>query len=83
MKLLVDHIDYAVKLIGVDHVGIASDFQGGGGIEGWSDASETHHVTEELIRRGYSDEDIAKIWGGNLMRVMDEVAAARVSAKAP
>ena len=83
VKLLVDHIDYAVKLIGVDHVGIASDFQGGGGIEGWSDASETHHVTEELIRRGYSDEDIAKIWGGNLMRVMDEVAAARVSAKAP
>lgn len=74
---LVDHIDYAVKLIGVDHVGIASDFQGGGGIEGWSNAGETHNVTEELKRRGYSDEDIARIWGGNVMRVMDEVAAGR------
>jgi len=76
---LVDHIDYAVKLIGVDHVGIASDFQGGGGIEGWSDASQTHNVTAELKRRGYSDEDIAKIWGGNVMRVMDEVAAGRAA----
>ncbi|MES1989543.1 MAG: dipeptidase [Pseudomonadota bacterium] len=77
VKLLVDHIDYAVKLIGVDHVGIASDFQGGGGIAGWTDASETFHVTEEMIRRGYADEDIGKIWGGNLMRVMDEVSAVR------
>ncbi len=74
---LVDHIDYAVKLIGVDHVGIASDFQGGGGIEGWANAGETHNVTVELKRRGYSDTNIAKIWGGNLMRVMDEVAAGR------
>ena len=66
-----------MKLIGVDHVGIASDFQGGGGIDGWSNASETHNVTDELKRRGYSDADIAKIWGGNVMRVMDEVAAGR------
>ncbi|MDO8422313.1 MAG: dipeptidase [Parvibaculum sp.] len=77
VALLVDHIDYAVKLIGVAHVGIASDFQGGGGIAGWADASETFNVTKELVKRGYSEGDIAKIWGGNLMRVMDEVAAAR------
>ncbi len=69
----VDHIDYAVNLIGVDHVGIASDFGGGGGITGWRDASETLNVTVELVRRGYSKKSIAKIWGGNLLRVMNEV----------
>tara|TARA_R110000824_G_scaffold118960_14_gene271995 strand:+ start:108018 stop:109262 length:1245 start_codon:yes stop_codon:yes gene_type:complete len=77
VSLLVDHIDYAVKLVGVDHVGISSDFQGGGGIAGWSNAAETFNVTKELVRRGYAEDEIAKIWGGNLMRVMDEVAAAR------
>lgn len=71
---LVNHIDYAVKLVGIDHVGIASDFQGGGGIAGWSNASETINVTKALIERGYSDEDIARIWGGNLMRLMEDVA---------
>ena len=71
----VDHIDYMVKLIGIDHVGISSDFDGGGGIEGWSDASETFNVTLELVKRGYSEEDIAKLWGGNLLRVLDEVQA--------
>jgi membrane dipeptidase len=70
-----DHIDYAVKLIGIDHVGIASDFDGGGGIEGWMDASQTPSVTMELISRGYSVEEIRKLWGGNLLRVMDKVAA--------
>lgn len=74
---LVDHIDYAVKLIGIDHVGIASDFQGGGGVTGWSNAGETLNVTKELVRRGYSQDEIAKLWGGNIMRVMDAVAAAR------
>lgn len=74
---LVDHIDYAVKLIGIDHVGIASDFQGGGGVDGWANAGETLNVTKELVRRGYSQDDIGKLWGGNIMRVMDEVAAAR------
>ena len=74
---LVDHIDYAVKLIGVDHVGISSDFQGGGGIEGWSHAGETANVTAELVRRGYSEEDIVKLWGGNLLRVMEAAEAAR------
>jgi len=71
----VDHIDYAVKLIGIDHVGISSDFDGGGGVDGWSDASETFNVTLELVRRGYTEEQIAKIWSGNLLRVMDEVRA--------
>jgi membrane dipeptidase len=71
---VVDHIDYAVKKIGIDHVGISSDFDGGGGVEGWSDASETFNVTLELVRRGYSEADIARIWSGNLLRVMEQVA---------
>jgi len=66
----VDHIDHAVKIAGIDHVGIASDFDGGGGIAGWQDASETANVTAELIARGYSEEDIAKIWSGNTLRVL-------------
>ncbi|MEQ1856097.1 MAG: dipeptidase [Longimicrobiales bacterium] len=70
---LVNHIDHAVRLIGVDHVGISSDFDGGGGVHGWDDASETPNVTAELVRRGYSQEDIAKLWGGNLLRVWREV----------
>ena len=73
VKDFVDHIDYAVKLIGLDHVGIASDFDGGGGVSGWNDASETFNVTLELVRRGYTEEQIGKLWGGNLLRVMDEV----------
>jgi membrane dipeptidase len=73
VKDFVDHIDYAVKLIGVDHVGISSDFDGGGGIEGWNSAAETFNVTLELVRRGYSEEQIGKIWSGNLLRVWGEV----------
>jgi len=73
VKDFVDHIDYAVKLIGIDHVGISSDFEGGGGVVGWNDASETFNVTLELVRRGYTEEHIEKLWGGNLLRVMDEV----------
>ena len=69
----VDHIDYIKNKIGVDHVGISSDFDGGGGIEGWKDASETFNVTLELVKRGYTEEEIAKIWGGNLLRVLDQV----------
>ena len=69
----VDHIDYVVKLIGIDHVGISSDFDGGGGVDGWRSASETINVTRELVRRGYSEQDVAKIWSGNLLRVMEEV----------
>jgi len=69
----VDHIDYAVQLMGIDHVGIASDFAGGGGVEGWQNAAETPNVTRELLARGYDPEDIRKLWGENLLRVMSEV----------
>ena len=69
----VDHIDYLVKKMGIDHVGISSDFDGGGGITGWQDASETYNVTLELVKRGYDKEDIEKLWGGNLFRVLDQV----------
>ena len=70
---VVDHVDYMVELIGIDHVAISSDFDGGGGVEGWDDASETFNVTLELVRRGYTEEEIAKIWGGNTLRVWREV----------
>lgn len=70
---LVDHIDYLVEKMGIEHVGISSDFDGGGGIGGWNDASETFNVTLELVRRGYSEEEIAMLWSGNLLRVLDEV----------
>jgi microsomal dipeptidase-like Zn-dependent dipeptidase len=70
----VDHIDYVKNKIGIDHVGISSDFDGGGGIEGWEDASETFNVTLELVKRGYTEEEISKIWSGNLLRVLEEVA---------
>ena len=68
----VNHIDYVVKRIGIDHAGISSDFDGGGGINGWQDASQTFNVTLELVKRGYSASDIEKIWGGNLIRVWKE-----------
>lgn len=67
---LVNHIDHAVKVAGIDHVGIASDFDGGGGVTGWEDASETLNVTRELVKRGYAEEEIAKLWSGNLLRVL-------------
>ncbi|NCG28365.1 MAG: membrane dipeptidase, partial [Verrucomicrobiales bacterium] len=69
----IDHIDYIVALIGLEHVGISSDFDGGGGIEGWNDASESFNVTLELVRRGYTEEQIGQLWSGNLLRVLDEV----------
>ena len=71
----VDHIDYLVKKMGLDHVGISSDFDGGGGIYGWNDASETFNVTAELVKRGYTEAQIAQLWSGNLLRVLDDVAA--------
>ena len=75
----VDHVDHAVERIGIDHVGISSDFDGGGGVTGWSDASETLNVTIELLRRGYTEAEIAQLWGGNLLRVWRE--AERVAAR--
>lgn len=75
----IDHIDYAVARIGVEHVGLSSDFDGGGGVAGWDDASETLNVTWELLRRGYDEDEIRALWGGNVLRVMRaaEAAAAR------
>ena len=70
---LVDHIDYAVKLIGLDHVGISSDFDGGGGVDGFNDATEAPNVTIELVRRGYTEAQIGQLWSGNLLRVLREV----------
>jgi membrane dipeptidase len=69
LKEMVNHIDYIAKRIGVDHVGIGTDFNHGSGIEGFDDASEALNVTVELLKRGYSEEDIKKIWGGNFIRV--------------
>lgn len=71
----VNHIDHVVDVIGIDYVGIGSDFDGGGGIEGCTDVSMMKNITKELIRRGYSRDEIAKIWGGNFMRVMNKVQA--------
>jgi len=76
----VDHIDYVVKMIGIDHVGVSSDFDGGGGVEGWRNATETGNVTLELVRRGYTEEQIGKIWGGNLLRVLEAVEKVAASA---
>src|SRR4029077_7150860 len=72
VKDFVDHIDYAVKKMGIDHVGISSDFDGGGGVDGWNGADETFNVTLELVRRGYTEAQSAKIWSCNMLRVMDE-----------
>jgi membrane dipeptidase len=68
----VNHIDHAVKLIGIDHVGISSDFDGGGGIDGFNCAPESINVTYELVKRGYTEEQIGKLWSGNLLRVMEK-----------
>jgi membrane dipeptidase len=75
VKHVVDHIDHIVKVAGIDHVGIGCDFDGGGGIEGVFDASEVMNITIELVRRGYTEEEIGKIWAGNFMRVFREVQA--------
>lgn len=69
----VDHIDYLVNLIGLEHVGISSDFDGGGGVHGWNSAAETFNVTLELVRRDYTEEEIGLLWSGNLLRVLDDV----------
>jgi membrane dipeptidase len=68
-----EQIRHMVQVAGIDHVGIASDFDGGGGITGWADASETRNLTAAMRRHGFSDADIAKLWGGNLLRVWSEV----------
>lgn len=79
---LVNTIDYAVKKIGVDHVGIASDFNHGGGVTGWNNEGEAVNVTVELLRRGYSEKDIGKLWGGNFLRVWARAQSLATDAKA-
>jgi membrane dipeptidase len=81
VKDLVDHIDHVVQVIGIDYVGIGSDFDGGGGVDGCRTASEMKNITIELLRRGYSKSDITKIWGGNLMRVFRKVEEIAKSSK--
>ena len=73
VKDFVNHIDYLVSFMGIDHVGISSDFDGGGGIQGWNSAAETYNITIELVRRGYNEEQISALWSGNLLRVLDDV----------
>ena len=68
-----DHIQHAVKVAGIDHVGLASDFDGGGAIQGWSDASQTRNVTAGLRRRGFTEAQIGQLWSGNLLRVWRDV----------
>ena len=73
VKDIVDHIDHVVKLVGIDYVGIGTDFDGGGGVDGCNDVSELPNITIELVKRGYSDKDIEKIWGKNFIRVFNQV----------
>jgi len=73
MEDVVNHIDHVVKLVGINHVGIGSDFDGGGGVEGCNDVNELPNITKELLRRGYTEDDIKKIWGGNFLRVFRQV----------
>ncbi|MFL2844177.1 MAG: dipeptidase [Alphaproteobacteria bacterium] len=70
----IDHIDHIVDLVGIDYVGISSDFGGGGGIEGWSNASQTFNITNSLLLRGYSKDEVNKIWSENFLRVWKNVS---------
>lgn len=65
-----DHVDHAVAVAGIDHVGLSGDFDGGGGVQGWDSAAESFNVTRELLNRGYAETDLAKLWGANILRVM-------------
>lgn len=81
LQLVMDHIDHIVKLVGVDHVGIGPDLDGGGGVKDMYDVSEMGNITYELVKRGYSEEDIYKIWSGNFFRVMKEAQKVAQSLK--
>lgn len=70
---VVDHVEHVIKLVGIDYVGLGTDFDGGGGVDGCNDVSEMYRVTVELLRRGYGEKEIAKVWGGNVMRVFRQV----------
>jgi membrane dipeptidase len=73
VKDVVDHIDHIVKIAGIDHVGIGTDFDGGGAVSGCYDVSQMGNITLELVKRGYNEQQIRKIWGGNFMRVFGAV----------
>jgi membrane dipeptidase len=75
---IADHVDYVVRAIGIDHVGIGTDFDGGGGVAGYMHAGQTPNLTEELIKRGYDEQAMAKIWGGNFLRVLRAAEVVRV-----
>lgn len=77
----IDQVEYVVKKIGIDHVGLSSDFNHGGGVVGWDNVGETLNVTAELQRRGYSGTEIAKLWGGNFLRVWEQAQALAQSGK--
>jgi membrane dipeptidase len=79
VKDVVDHIDHVVQVIGVEHVGIGTDFDGGGGVDGCKTVAEMKNITVELLRRGYTRVDLAKIWGGNVMRVLKEADSKKLS----
>jgi membrane dipeptidase len=72
---IADHIDYAVKKMGIDHVGIGTDFDGGGGVRGFMNASQAPNLTKELASRGYGRDELAKIWGGNFLRLLRQAEA--------
>ncbi len=76
---LIDHVDYVVERIGVDHVGLSTDFNHGGGIQGFSNASEALNVTIGLMERGYSEQDIEKIWSGNFLRALRDAEASKAA----
>ena len=67
------HLEHAIEVMGIDHVGLGTDFDGDGGIRGLADSSELINFTLQLLRHKYSEQDIAKIWGGNWLRVMTQV----------
>ena len=74
---VMDHLDHAINVMGIDHVGLGTDFDGDGGVPGLADASELSLFTRQLLQRRYSDDDIQKIWGGNFLRVMKQVQEQR------
>ncbi len=76
LSQFLDHVDHAVEIAGIDHVGLSGDFDGGGGVDGWDGADDSFNVTAELLRRGYTEEDLVKLWGGNVLRVMRSTEAA-------
>lgn len=74
---VIKHLEHAISIMGIDHVGIGTDFDGDGGVPGMANASEVANLTMHLLRRNYSEEDIRKIWGGNWLRLMQEVQSAK------